>query len=285
MPPAVRSPRARAVPAIPNPTAADGSIYVIKQVKILAMSRKEQEAAINEVRILASLDSPYVIKYYDSFIDGDSLNIVMELAEHGNLSQWLKRHRAKPVPEKTVWRFFIQLVAGMHHIHERNIVHRDLKALNIMLDKSDNIKIGDLGVAKVLTTHLRAAHTGVGTPYYLSPEVAQRRPYNAKSDVWALGCILYECCTRRHPFTGNTQAQLFQQIIRATYRPIPTQYSKDVHECVKACLTRSVRASAVPSPLHHLPAAGTVCGAVLRADVGVGAALCARWNNGLRLSR
>ena len=141
-------------------------------------------------------------RYYDSFIDGDSLNIVMELAEHGNLSQWLKRHRAKPVPEKTVWRFFIQLVAGMHHIHERNIVHRDLKALNIMLDKSDNIKIGDLGVAKVLTTHLRAAHTGVGTPYYLSPEVAQRRPYNAKSDVWALGCILYECCTRRHPFTG-----------------------------------------------------------------------------------
>ena len=68
----------------------DGSVYVIKQVKILAMSRKEQEAAINEVRILASLDSPYVIKYYDSFIDGDSLNIVMELAEHGNLSTFLK---------------------------------------------------------------------------------------------------------------------------------------------------------------------------------------------------
>lgn len=244
---------ALSVRAVHRKIAADGSIYVIKQVKILAMSRKEQEAAINEVRILASLDSPYVIKYYDSFIDGDSLNIVMELAENGNLSQWLKRHRSKPVPEKLVWRFFIQLVAGMYHIHERNIVHRDLKALNIMLDKNDNIKIGDLGVAKVLTTHLRAAHTGVGTPYYLSPEVAQRRPYNAKSDVWALGCILYECCTRRHPFTGNTQAQLFQQIIRATYRPIPTQYSNDVHACVKACLTRSVRALCFPAccPFHR----------------------------------
>ncbi len=112
--------------------------------------------------------------------------------------------------------------------------------------RNDHIKIGDLGVAKVLTTHLRAAHTGVGTPYYLSPEVAQRRPYNAKSDVWALGCILYECCTRRHPFTGNTQAQLFQQIIRASYRPIPSSYSADIAGCVKACLTRSVRA---PSPL------------------------------------
>ena len=75
--------------------AVDGSVYVIKQVKILAMSRKEQEAAINEVRILASLDSPYVIKYYDSFIDGDSLNIVMELAEHGNLSTFLKVRRRR----------------------------------------------------------------------------------------------------------------------------------------------------------------------------------------------
>jgi hypothetical protein len=154
------------------------------------------------------------------------------------------------VPENIVWKFFIQLVAGMHHIHERNIVHRDLKALNILLDRADNIKIGDLGVAKVLTTRLRAAHTGVGTPYYLSPEVAQRRPYNAKSDVWALGCILYECCTRRHPFNGNTQAQLFQQIIRGNYRPISSQYSAEVGALLKACLTRSVESR--PSPLQIL---------------------------------
>jgi NIMA (never in mitosis gene a)-related kinase len=145
----------------------DNSEYVIKQVKILVMSRKEQETAINEVRILASLDSPHVIKYYDSFIDVDSLNIVMELASHGNLSDWLKRRRSQLVPETTIWKFFLQLVVGIHHIHERNIVHRDIKAANIMLDSQDNIKIGDLGVAKVLTTRLRAAHTGVGTPYYL----------------------------------------------------------------------------------------------------------------------
>ena len=125
-------------------------------------------------------------------------------------------------------------------------------------------------MAKVLTTHLRAAHTGVGTPYYLSPEVAQRRPYNAKSDVWALGCILYECCTRRHPFTGNTQAQLFQQIIRASYRPIPSSYSADIAGCVKACLTRSVRApSPLLTPQHSKPL------------LTFGWRLC-RWNHGRR---
>lgn len=190
----------------------DGNVYVIKKVKILMMSRKEQESAINEVRIMASLDNPYVIKYYDSFIDGDSLNIVMELAEKGNLGVMLKKARSKGLSENTVWKLFIQMVLGIFHIHARNIVHRDMKPLNILLDKQGNVKIGDLGVAKVLTTHLRAAHTGVGTPYYLSPEVAQRRPYNAKSDVWALGCILYECCTGRHPFTGNSQQQLFKEV-------------------------------------------------------------------------
>ena len=102
----------------------DKNAYVIKQVKILVMSRKEQETAINEVRILASLDSPHVIKYYDSFIDLDSLNIVMEWAEHGNLSEWLKKRRNSLVLENTVWKFFLQLVVGIHHIHERNIVHR-----------------------------------------------------------------------------------------------------------------------------------------------------------------
>ena len=102
----------------------DNNAYVIKQVKILVMSRKEQETAINEVRILASLDSPHVIKYYDSFIDVDSLNIVMELADHGNLSEWLKQRRNTLVVENTVWKFFLQLVVGIHHIHERNIVHR-----------------------------------------------------------------------------------------------------------------------------------------------------------------
>ena len=232
---------------------ADGGLYVVKQVKILTMSRKEQEAAINEVRILASLNSPYVIRYYDSFIDGDSLNIVMELAENGTLSDALKRSRLKNLPERTVWKYFIQLTLGIYHIHQRNIVHRDLKALNVLLDADDCIKIADLGVAKVLTTHLRAAHTGVGTPYYLSPEVAQQKPYNAKSDVWALGCILYELCTRRHPFVASTQAQLFQQIVRGSYRPISSQYGRDVARLIKVCLTRDVGRRPTPLDLIRRP--------------------------------
>jgi serine/threonine protein kinase len=118
-----------------NSTAVDSNVYVIKKVKILLMSRKEQEAAINEVRIMASLDNSFVIKYYDSFIDGDSLNIVMELAEHGNLSAMLKvsayaisnsafwrprnrnhlqRHRSNNLSENMVWKIFIQMTLGLY---------------------------------------------------------------------------------------------------------------------------------------------------------------------------
>eukprot|EP01052_Picozoa_sp_SAG31_P043788 SAG31_NODE_7412_length_1696_cov_1.253601_1_plen_200_part_00 len=117
----------------------DGNVYVIKKVKILTMSRKEQESAINEVRIMASLDSPYVIKYYDSFIDGDSLNIVMELAEKGNLAVMLKKARIKGLAENAVWKLFIQMTLGVYHIHLRNIVHRDMKPLNVLLDRHSNV--------------------------------------------------------------------------------------------------------------------------------------------------
>eukprot|EP01052_Picozoa_sp_SAG31_P043789 SAG31_NODE_7412_length_1696_cov_1.253601_2_plen_265_part_01 len=122
------------------------------------------------------------------------------------------------------------------------------------------MKIADLGVAKVLTTHLRAAHTGVGTPYYLSPEVAQRRPYNAKSDVWALGCILYECCTGRHPFTGNNQQQLFQQIIKGSYRPIGSSFSAEMSAMIKSCLTRNVDSRPAPHDLVRMPVFVAKCG-------------------------
>ena len=82
-------------------------------------------------------------------------------------------------------------------------MHRDLKTLNIFLTKDNKIKIGDLGVAKILDNIENFATSKVGTPYYLSPEVCEDRPYNNKSDIWSLGCILYELCTLKHPFEAK----------------------------------------------------------------------------------
>ena len=106
----------------------------------------------------------------------------------------------KHLSEAKIWKFFIEMCLGLQYLHANRILHRDIKTINMFLAKDDKIKIGDLGVARELNHTANMAHTVVGTPYYLSPELCEEKPYNNKSDIWSLGCVLYEMCTLRHPF-------------------------------------------------------------------------------------
>eukprot|EP00736_Rhodelphis_marinus_P011670 Rmarinus@m.30200 len=220
---------------------ADSQLYVIKQIDIASLSEEEVHQAINEANILASLDSCYVIQYFDSFIEDDLLNIVMELCEGGNLTDRLQHlktvFQGKPLPENLVWDYFFQIALGLHHIHSKRILHRDLKTMNVFLDMEDNLKIGDLGVARALGTGTYYVDTVVGTPYYLSPELCEDKPYNEKSDVWALGCIIYEACNYKHPFDASNQAALVLKILRGKYEPVHTT-STELRTVVDECLTR-----------------------------------------------
>ena len=150
------------------------------------------------------VDSPFIVKYYDSFVSHNTkINIIMEFCEHGDLHSFLKKLQGKHLNENKIWKFFIQITLGMHHLHSQNILHRDLKTLNIFLTKTNLIRIGDLGVAKILQSAENFVRSKVGTPYYLSPEVCEDRPYNNKSDIWSLGCVLYEMCCLKHPFEAK----------------------------------------------------------------------------------
>lgn len=232
---------------------ADGLLYVLKKIRLGDLSRSEQEAAIKEVHIMASLSSPHVVRYYDSFIDEESaLCIVMELCDRGDLARTIKKTAAAgaSLPEPRVWRIFLQITLGLAYLHARRTLHRDLKSANVFLCAEDVVKIGDLGVARVLGTESFYARTCVGTPYYLSPELIQGNPYNDRSDVWALGCILYELCTGRHAFDANNQGTLILKIIQGTYPAIPDSYSDLLASLVDALLTRD--SSSRPSAMDIL---------------------------------
>ena len=178
----------------------DDGIYVIKTVRIAELSYKEQEEAINEVRILAQMDSPFVVKYFDSYLETDSLYIVMEFCNKGDLQSLIKKAKSKNLiclKEHVTWNIGLQIILGLYYLHKKKILHRDLKSANVLLKKDNSqsnfsVKIGDLGVAKLLETSTAFAQTFVGTPYYLSPELCADQPYRDKSDVWALGVVLYE---------------------------------------------------------------------------------------------
>lgn len=193
---------------------SDGVVFVLKQINISQLPASMQHEALNEVKILSALENRYIVKYYDSFIENNILSIIMEFCEGGDLNNYLKQLNGKLLNEPIIWKFLIQMCLGLEYIHQKKILHRDIKTANVFLSKDENIRIGDLGVAKILAETTNFAHTMVGTPYYLSPEMAEEKPYNEKSDMWALGCVIYQLCTQRHPFEANNQAALLLKIIR-----------------------------------------------------------------------
>lgn len=214
----------------------DKTDYALKELNIKSMNQKEREDATNEIRLLASIKHPKIIRYYESFIEEDRLFIVTEYARGGDLYKRLRRQHQKNqlLDEELIWSYFIQLCLAVRAMHQMGILHRDLKSPNIFISSSKEIKLGDLGVAKILKNGL--ANTRIGTPYYMSPEIWKNRPYNKKSDIWALGCLLYEFSTLRHPFDAKDERSLGEKVMRGQFSAIPQHYSADLTTIIRKCL-------------------------------------------------
>merc|ERR1719388_720978 len=146
------------------------------------MGAKERKDAANEVKVLSSLKHPYIVSYKDSFLEDGFLNIVMEYADGGDLFTKIQKAKkaCQKFPEGTIMRWFTQALLALKFIHDKHILHRDLKSQNFFLMSNGKLKIGDFGIAKVLDNTAACAQTTIGTPYYLSPEICQERPAAAE---------------------------------------------------------------------------------------------------------
>ena len=216
----------------------DGITYAMKRVKIAQLRIKERENALNEIRILASLQHPNIIGYKEAFFDDESktLNIVMEYADDGDIESKIKQNLRSRMAfqESTIWFWIIQILQGLKYLHDNKIMHRDLKCANIFLMKNGLLKLGDLNVSKI--AKMGMAQTQTGTPYYASPEIWKDKPYDYKSDIWSVGCIIYEICKLQPPFRGTSLRNLFENINRGVYDPIPSMYSKDLEKVIAMML-------------------------------------------------
>jgi len=220
--------------------AKDGSRIVCKMVDVSKASQKETQAAMKEGQLLAQLKHPYIVRYRENFNDNGWLCILMDYCDGGDLCKPIeqaKKNRS-PIKEDQVLRWFTQAMLALKYIHDRHILHRDLKPGNFFLSKSGNLKMGDFGIAKVLSSTIACARTQIGTPYYLSPEVCQEKPYAWGSDIWAMGCILYELCAAKVPFDAPNISGLVQRIIRGPIPQVPNQYSAWVRELTGQMLNR-----------------------------------------------
>ncbi|RMC00021.1 hypothetical protein DUI87_23430 [Hirundo rustica rustica] len=192
----------------------DRKQYVIKKLNLRSASSRERRAAEQEAQLLSQLRHPNIVTYRESWQGNDGhLYIVMGFCEGGDLYHKLKEQKGKLLPENQVVEWFVQISMALQYLHEKHILHRDLKTQNIFLTRTNIIKVGDLGIAKVLENQYDMASTLIGTPYYMSPELFSNKPYNYKSDVWALGCCVYEMATLKHAFNAKDMNSLAYRII------------------------------------------------------------------------
>ncbi|XP_047713773.1 serine/threonine-protein kinase Nek5 isoform X2 [Prionailurus viverrinus] len=193
---------------------SDSKHCVIKEIDFAKMPTQEKEASTKEVVLLAKMKHPNIVTFFSSFQENNRLFIVMEYCDGGDLMKRIYRQRGVLFSEDQ----------------------------NIFLSKNGMVaKLGDFGIARVLNNSMELARTCIGTPYYLSPEICQNKPYNNKTDIWSLGCVLYELCTLKHPFEGNNLHQLVLKICQAHFAPISPRFSHDLQALISQLFEVSPR--------------------------------------------
>lgn len=218
---------------------------VVKLVNLSSMSSNERKDANNEVSVLSRLKHPNIVGYIGSFEAEGSLHIVMEYCNAGDVEALVKRQGNTPMSEESVASLFIQTAHALRYMHDRRIMHRDLKSQNIFLHRKTPdgpyiAKLGDFGISTMLKNTLAMAKTVCGTPYYFSPELCLNRPYNNKSDIWSLGIILYELAALKHAFDANSMKGLMQRILQGRYDPVPKIYHKSLTVLLDGMLHQKV---------------------------------------------
>ncbi|KAF2848772.1 G2-specific protein kinase-like protein nimA [Plenodomus tracheiphilus IPT5] len=244
---------------------SDGYILCRKEISYLKMSQKEREQLQAELSILKELRHPNIVAYFerDHIKASQDLHLYMEYCGNGDLGRVIRdlKNKNQMCEEEFVWSIFSQIVSALYRCHYgedppaagRNvmglvgnakpardprrpmILHRDLKPENIFLGDDNSVKLGDFGLSKILQSH-DFASTYVGTPFYMSPEICKAEQYGPHSDIWALGCIIYEMCAKTPPFNAKTHFELISKIKLGRYPDIPSCYSAELRKVIASCL-------------------------------------------------
>ncbi|KAH0787867.1 AGC family protein kinase [Histomonas meleagridis] len=215
----------------------NGNLCAIKEMEYDSLEIQEKERIIQEIEIIRLCNHDNIIKIFSLTKCNGKIEILMEYADNNDLFDYVSK-RTTPLPESEVVEIFTQICLAVKYLHDRKIIHRDIKLDNIFMFKNGLIKLGDFGFAKCLRSTIDKTKSTVGSPYYLSPEVCSGIPYSAPSDIWGLGCVLFIMCTLKFPFYGNTFPDIVRSILRCAPASIPHIYSNELRQLVTLMLQK-----------------------------------------------
>ncbi|GAX79942.1 hypothetical protein CEUSTIGMA_g7382.t1 [Chlamydomonas eustigma] len=220
----------------------DHQLYVLKRIPFDG-AKDEADAALREANVLSLLRHPHIVPYKEFFNHEGDLCLIMAHCEGGDLFQHIKRKRkeGQSIEEEQVWKWLVQLLLSLSYCHSKKILHRDVKTQNIFMTADGKLMLGDFGLAKQLQRTMEMARTPIGTPYYMAPEIYEEEPYSYKSDVWALGCVMYEVLAGRPAFAADNLSKVVIKVLKGMYDPLPSVYSEDLRKLVDSMLTINVK--------------------------------------------
>ncbi|GAV92600.1 Pkinase domain-containing protein, partial [Cephalotus follicularis] len=217
-------------------SCSDGFFFAVKEVSLLDQGSQGKQSIYQleqEIALLSQFEHENIVQYYGTERDESKLYIFLEFVTKGSLLNLYQKYN---LIDSQVSAYTRQILHGLKYLHDRNVIHRDIKCANILVDASGSVKLADFGLAKA--TKLNDVQSCKGTAFWMAPEVVNRKNqgYGLPADIWSLGCTVLEMLTHEIPYSHLECMQALFRIGKGVPPPVPDLLSKDARDFILQCL-------------------------------------------------